>query len=103
MTTGDRSDWPIDPDGEEGSNGMRRFDMAILSKFEPKESFPLSVETYLDRHGAKPVRINHRKIHSVAEIFEHLSVDSFETKTEFHRAVGDAIRAAGLWDYHADN
>lgn len=103
MTAGEQSDWPIDPDGEEGSNGMRRFDMAVLSKFEPKESFPLSVEEFLDRHGDKPVRINHRKISSVAEIFEHLAVDSFETKAEFHHAVGDAIRTAGLWDYHAEN
>lgn len=103
MTAGAQSDWPIDPDGEEGSNGMRRFDMAVLSKFEPNESFPLTAEEFLDRHGTKPVRINHRKIKSVAEIFEHLEVDSFETKTEFHRAVGDAIRSAGLWDYHPEN
>ncbi|MFB6086518.1 MAG: DUF5785 family protein [Halodesulfurarchaeum sp.] len=103
MASGENSDWPIDPDGEEGSNGMRRFDMAVLSKFEPKESFPLSAETFLDRHGEKPVRINHRTVISVADIFEPRSEDSFETKTDFHRAVGEAIRASGLWEFSPEN
>jgi hypothetical protein len=103
MTAGTGADWPIDPDGEAGSNGMRRFDMAILSKFEPKEAFPMDAETFLDRHGEKPVRINHRTIVSVADIFEGVAVDSFETKTDFHRAVGDAIRAEGLWEYVGEN
>lgn len=103
MSESEGAGWPIDPDGDEGSNGMRRFDMAILSKFESKEAFPLTAGTFLERHGTKPVRINHQQVKSVAEIFEHLSVDSFETKTEFHHAVGDAIRAGDLWDYHAKN
>lgn len=101
MSDRTESDWPIDPDGEAGSNGMRRFDMAILSKFEPKAAFPMTVAEFLDRHGAKPVRFNHRTVVPVAEIFEHLSVDSFATKTEFHHAVGEAIRDSGLWEYHA--
>ncbi|MFW5900492.1 MAG: DUF5785 family protein [Halodesulfurarchaeum sp.] len=95
------SEWPIDPDGENGSNGLRRFDMAILSKFEPADAFPMEAEDFLDRHGDKPVRFNYRTVGSVAEIFEHLPGESFETKTEFHNAVGDAIRKGGFWEFHA--
>ncbi|MBS3760890.1 DUF5785 family protein [Halodesulfurarchaeum sp.] len=101
MSDRTQSDWPIDPDGEEGSNGMRRFDMAILSKFEPKAAFPMTAEEFLDRHGAKPVRFNHQQIVPVSEIFDQVSVNSFATKTEFHHAVGEAIRDGGLWEYHA--
>ena len=100
-TMSERTDsaWPIDPDGEAGSNSMRRFDMAILSKFEPKSAFPMTTETFLDRHGEKPVRFDHRTVLSVEAVFESVEVDSFETKTEFHAAIGDAIRSADLWTY----
>ena len=101
MTERTDPEWPIDPDGENGSNGMRRFDMAILSKFEPKDAFPMTAEDFLERHGDKPVRVNYRRVVSVAEIFEHLGSESFETKTEFHHAVGDAIRKGDFWEFHA--
>lgn len=101
MPDGGTGAWPIDPDGKEGSNGGRRYDMAVLSKFEPATAFPMTAETFLERHGEKPVRMNHRTVRSVAELFEALSVDRFETKTEFHRAVGDAIRSGGGWEYGA--
>ncbi len=93
-------DWPIDPDGEGASDGMRRFDMAVLSGYEPKSAFPMTADEFRDRHGDKPVRINHETVVAVSEILEQLAVDRFETKTEFHAAVGDAIRDAGLWAYH---
>lgn len=92
-------DWPIDPDSEDASDGMRRFDMAVLSGFEPKSAFPMATETFLDRHGDMPVRINHETVISVREVFEQVDPDRFETKTEFHAAVGDAIRATDLWTY----
>lgn len=104
MTAGTGADWPIDPDGEAGSNGMRRFDMAILSKFEPKEAFPMDAETFLDRHGEKPVRINHRTIVSVADIFEGVPDDAeFADFPEFHRAVGRALREADYWPYRLEH
>ena len=101
MTEGADGNWPFDPDGEEGSNEGRRYDMAILSKFEPKDAFPLSVETFLERHGEKPVRMNYQTVLSVADLFEPIEAEHFETKTDFHHAVGDAIRARNRWQYHA--
>jgi len=91
--------WPFDPDGEEGSDGLRRFDMAVLSRFEPKSAFPMRAATFLDRHGEKPVRVNYRTVLSVADLLDGLEDETFETKTAFHRAVGEAIRARGDWEY----
>ncbi|MFW5965781.1 MAG: DUF5785 family protein [Halodesulfurarchaeum sp.] len=95
------AEWPIDPDGENGSQGGRRYDMAILSRFEPKSAFPMTKAAFLEAHGEKPIRINHETVVSVADLFAALEVDSFESKTEFHRAVGDAMRAGSRWTYHA--
>lgn len=94
-------DWPHDPDGEQGSEGMRNFDMAILSKMAPEEEFPLEKSAFLEEYGDWPVRINHETVVSVAEIFEHVRPERFETKTDFHRAVGNAMRETDLWEFRA--
>jgi len=94
-------DWPHDPDGELGSEGGRKYDMAVLSKFtEEGEDYPLDVDAFVEEYGDYPVRINYRKVVSVADIFEHVDADTVETKVEFHRAVGDAMREAGMWRFH---
>lgn len=103
MTESGTGEWPIDPDGEQGSNGGRRYDMAILSKFEPASAFPMAAETFLERHGEKPVRMNHRTVQSVADLFETLPVEAFETKTDFHKSVGAAIRSGDGWEYGPDD
>ncbi|MFB6124355.1 MAG: DUF5785 family protein [Halanaeroarchaeum sp.] len=93
-------DWPHDPDGEKGSEGMRKFDMAVLSKMtDEEEDFPLQKAAFVEEYGDWPVRINHKKVVSVADIFDDVEEDAFENKVEFHRAVGRAIRKTGLWDY----
>jgi hypothetical protein len=94
-------DWPHDPDGDEGSEGMRKYDMAILAKkVDEDEDFPLSKTTFLDEHGDEPIRINHKRVVSVADIFEHVTPDEFEDIVQFHKAVGDAMRAGEFWLYH---
>ena len=102
MPDGVDEGWAIDPDGEQGSNGRRRYDMAILSNFEPKDAFPMTAETFLQRHGDKPVRMNHDTVVSVRDLIGNVSVETFETKTAFHSAVGDAIREGNYWTYHAN-
>jgi hypothetical protein len=101
MADATEGDWPHDPDGEQGSEGMRNFDMAILSKMAPQEEFPLEKAAFLDEHGDWPVRINYETVISVADIFEHVEADRFETKTDFHRAVGEAMRKTDLWEFRA--
>jgi len=93
-------DWPHDPDGEAGSEGMRKYGMAILAKKVEDREFPVSKIDFVEEHGHEPVRINHGRVVSVADIFEHVDGDEFEDVLAFHRAVGDGMRAGGFWDYY---
>ena len=94
-------DWPHDPDGEEGSEGGRKYGMAILAKkLDEEEDFPLSKAEFVDEHADDPVRINYKRVVSVADIFEHVPEDEFADILTFHRAVGRGMRAGGFWDYH---
>jgi hypothetical protein len=92
-------DWPHDPDGEEGSEGKRKYGQAILAKkLDDEADFPLSKSDFLADHGGEPVRLNNERVVSVADIFEHVEEDEFEDITTFHRAVGRAMRSAGMWE-----
>ncbi|WP_458190151.1 DUF5785 family protein [Haladaptatus sp. NG-WS-4] len=94
-------DWPHDPDGEDGSEGGRKYGLAVLAKkLDEDEDFPLTRDEFVSEHGDEPIRINHEKVVSVSDIFEHVEVEEFETIIEFHRAVGAAMRSGGFWDYH---
>lgn len=93
--------WPHDPDGEEGSEGGRKYGMAVLAKkLDDEEDFPLSREEFVEAHGDEPVRINYQRVVSVADIFEYVDQEEFESILDFHEAVGPAMRAGGFWDYH---
>jgi len=92
-------DWPHDPDGEEGSEGGRKYGLAVVAKKVEDATFPLDRDEFLDEYGDDPVRLNHRRVVSVADIFEHVDADSFEDKGSFHRAVGAAMRGGGFWEY----
>ncbi|MFB6094808.1 MAG: DUF5785 family protein [Halanaeroarchaeum sp.] len=102
MVDASTSDWPHDPDGEKGSEGMRKFDMAVLSKMVEEDEFPIETDAFVEEYGDWPVRMNHDSVVSVAEIFEHVPEEEIENKVEFHRAVGRAVGDAGLWDYMPD-
>lgn len=94
-------DWPHDPDGEEGSEGMRKFGHAVLvKKVDEDESFPLSREEFVEEHGDEPVRIDHETVVSVADVFDHVDRAEFADIQDFHRAVGAALRASGYWQYN---
>lgn len=93
-------DWPHDPDGEEGSEGMRKYSHAVLAKkINEEEDFPLRSEAYVDQYGDHPIRINHELVVSVEDIFEYVDQSSFEDFVDFHQTVGDALREAGYWNY----
>ena len=94
-------DWPHDPDGEEGSEGMRKFDMAIIAKkVDEEEDFPLERSEFVAAYGEDPIRINYKKIVPMREIFEHVEAEEFETIVDMHKAIGKAMRSGGFWDYH---
>ncbi|WP_136688009.1 DUF5785 family protein [Halorhabdus amylolytica] len=90
-------DWPHDPDGEAGSEGRRKYGQAIIAKKVDDEDFPVSAEAFVDEFGDHPVRIDHERVLSVADIFEHVDEETFEDFPAFHTAVGEAMREAGYW------
>ncbi|PSP82930.1 hypothetical protein BRC83_07755 [Halobacteriales archaeon QS_1_68_17] len=93
-------DWPHDPDGEEGSEGMRKYGHAVIAKkIDEEEDFPVETAAFVEDYGDDPVRIDHETVVSVADVFEHVEGTEFETFPEFHRAVGRAMREAGYWPY----
>jgi hypothetical protein len=96
-------DWPHDPDGEEGSEGMRKYGQAILAKkLDDEEDFPLEAADFVEEHGDEPVRLNHERVVSVADIFEHVEETEFEEIIDFHKAVGKAMRSADMWELEAE-
>ncbi|MFC4246171.1 DUF5785 family protein [Natribaculum luteum] len=96
-------DWPHDPDGEEGSEGMRKYDMAIIAKkVDEEEDFPLERDDLVAEHGDDPIRINHQTVVALRDIFEYVDQEEFETITDMHKAVGNAMREGGFWEYHPE-
>jgi len=94
-------DWPHDPDGDEGSEGMRKDGNAIIAKkVDEGEDFPISAEEFVEEHGDEPIRINHQRVVSVADIFEYVEAEKFESFVDMHGEVGDAMRRGDFWDYH---
>jgi hypothetical protein len=94
-------DWPQDPDGEAGSEGGRKYGMAILAKkLDEEEDFPLDRDEFVADHEDEPIRINYKRVVSVGDIFDHVEPTEFETIVDFHKGVGDAMRSGGFWDYH---
>ena len=94
-------DWPHDPDGEEGSEGGRKYGLAILAKkLDEDEDFPLERDEFVEEHADEPIRINYDTVVSVADVFEYVGESEFETIVDFHKVVGAAMREGGFWDYH---
>ena len=97
-------DWPHDPDGEEGSEGRRKYGHAVLAKkIDEAEDFPLTTEEYVDAYGDHPVRIDYERVVSVEDIFEHVEEDEFSDFPEFHKALGRALREADYWPYRLEH
>ncbi|MFC7077679.1 DUF5785 family protein [Haloarcula halophila] len=93
-------DWPHDPDGEEGSEGRRKYGHAVLAKkIDEEEDFPLSAADYVDQYGDHPVRIDYETVVSVADIFEYVDQEEFQDFPDFHTALGEALREADWWPY----
>jgi len=98
-------DWPHDPDGEEGSEGRRKYGHAVLAKkVDDEEDFPLSAGAFVEEFGDHPVRIDYDRVVSVADIFEGIDDDTvFEDFPAFHQAIGEAMREADYWPYRLES
>lgn len=98
-------DWPHDPDGEEGSEGRRKYGHAVLAKkIDEEEDFPFTVGDYVEQYGDHPVRIDYETVVSVADVFEGVDEDiEFDTFPEFHKLVGREMREKDLWPYRLEH
>jgi hypothetical protein len=93
-------DWPHDPDGDEGSEGGRKYGHAIIAKkVDEEEDFPLDVEEFVSEYGDDPIRIDYETVVSLREIFEYVEEDEYETMIEMHQGLGRAMREGGYWFY----
>ena len=94
-------DWPHDPDGEKGSEGMRKFGHAVIvKKIDEGKSFPLDKSAFVEEYGDDPVRMDHETVVSLAEVFEYVDEDSFDDLLDFHRCIGEALRDSPHWQYN---
>ena len=97
-------DWPHDPDGEEGSEGRRKYGHAVIAKkIDEEEDFPLSADEFVEEFGDHPVRIDYETVVSVEEVFEHVDGSEFADFPEFHKALGRALREADYWPYRLEH
>jgi hypothetical protein len=97
------ADWPHDPDGEEGSEGMRKYGQAIVAKkVDEDEDFPLDVDAFVAEHGDDPIRLNHERVVSLEELFEGIADDEISDIQTMHQRVGETMRKNGLWEYNPD-
>ena len=98
-------DWPHDPDGDQGSEGRRKYGHAVLAKkIDEEEDFPFTAAEYVEQYGDHPVRIDYDRVVSVEEIFELIDdEEEFETFPEFHKTVGKALREADYWPYRLEH
>jgi hypothetical protein len=90
-------DWPHDPDGEEGSEGRRKYGHAVLAKKVDDEDFPITAEWYVEQFGDHPVRLDSEQ----SSPSGHLRGSTRRSRglRRVHRAVGRAMRANDLWFY----
>jgi hypothetical protein len=93
-------DWPYDPDGEEGSEGGRKYGHAVIAKkIDEDEDFPLSRKEFVKAHGDEPVRIDYETVVSVRETFDGIEQEEFEDFPDLHTALGRNMRGKGYWSY----
>ncbi|MFC6963853.1 DUF5785 family protein [Halocatena marina] len=95
-------EWPHDPDSDEGSEGMRKYGMAILAKKVDEDDFPLSKDQFHEQVSDHPIRIDHETVVSVDDILDGVEADVFEDIQSFHRTVGSAMRNQDYWTYDPD-
>jgi hypothetical protein len=95
-------EWAHDPDGEQGSEGGRKYGIAILAKKVEDEDFPIVFDRFARQVHDHPVRINHERVVSAGEIINNVPVRKAEDKTAFNRAIGRAMREGGFWDYYPE-
>lgn len=93
-------DWPHDPDGDEGSEGRRKYGHAVVAKkIDETEDFPLDVSAFVAEYGDDPVRIDAETVVPLRDVFEGVDAETVEDFETLHRLLGRAMRANDNWFY----
>ena len=95
-------DWPHDPDGEEGSEGGRKYGLAIIAKKLDDDALPVTRDECLEEFGDHPIRIDHEEVIAASEVLDAMDPGPFEEREEFLGAAGRAMRAGGYWSLESE-
>ncbi|MFP4590518.1 MAG: DUF5785 family protein [Halobacteriales archaeon] len=95
-------DWPHDPDGDEGSEGGRKYGLAVFAKKLGALEFPVDAEDCLEAFGDHPVRIDHARVVAAADVLEAIDDGPYETREALLAALGAAMRRRGWWTLEAE-
>lgn len=95
-------DWPHDPDGDEGSEGGRKYGLAIIAKQLDADDFPLDKAACLERFGDHPIRLDHETVIEASEALDGIDDGPYESQEELLTAIGSAMREAGLWTFERE-
>lgn len=94
--------WPHDPDGDEGSEGGRKYGLAIIAKKLDEDDVPLTPESCIESFGDHPIRIDHERVAAAADILEDVPDLEYETKEALLAAIGSAMRERGDWTFERE-
>lgn len=95
-------EWPHDPDGEAGSEGRRKYGLAIFAKKVDGDDFPLSREACLESFGDDPIRIDADRVIPARDVLELLEEGPYVDKTTWLAALGAAMREGEYWSFERD-
>lgn len=95
-------DWPHDPDGEQGSEGRRKYGLAIFAKKLDDLAFPTTRAASLEAFGGHPIRIDHETVVAATEVLDGLDDGPFEDRRALRAGLGDAMREQGYWAFESD-
>ncbi|MFW6153263.1 MAG: DUF5785 family protein [Halobacteriota archaeon] len=94
--------WPHDPDGDEGSEGGRKYGLAIFAKKLDGEEFPLTPADCRELFGDDPIRIDHDRVVRAADILEDVPDREYESEATLLAAIGSTMRDRGDWTFERE-
>lgn len=95
-------DWPHDPDGDAGSEGRRKYGLAVFAKKLDDLEFPASRSDCLDAFGQDPIRLDHDRVVPAADVLDHVGEGPYRSRAALLGALGEAMRRRGLWSLEAE-
>lgn len=95
-------DWPHDPDGEAGSEGRRKYGLAVFAKKLADMDFPVTREACLETFGDDPIRLDHERVIPASDVLEGIDTGSYESREELLGALGSRMRERGQWSFERE-